>query len=805
MLFLFMIVLFNFLYLQERYQLTFFFLCNMDKLVFIGDWVKDRVLGSGSFGIVVLWKHQKTQERLAIKTCKWGEELTDKHKERWTKEVEILKTYHNPNIVGTKPLPPELEEGLHSVNPSKLPILCMEFCAGGNLRQHLNLAESCNGLREVQVRQILKDMGNALQFLHSNKITHRDVKPENIVIHVLENENGIQGRKKVVYKLIDLGYAKEIDSNSVCASFVGTLQYLAPEIFYSKTYSNSVDFWSFGLLAFEVICGTRPFLPFMAPVQWMPHVKAKTHDNICVYETFHGDIKYSNEIFPENHISKPLKILIEEWLKVALEWDPKLRGRDAPSKVTFNIPSEEKGITTSNIIVFSLLENILSRKILKVFSVPTLTQHAYEIFDTTTSATLKNWIEKDLGIAPVDQILISQNNYANIDNDNVLVKHWDDSGTYIIFLFSKSYLIKENTEVIVPELVQRYTKSSVSLELLQNFKNCQNLYKNSFYFVMTQMETYDSLIKGLFVRAESLKNESKDLLLRHNEVDKAIGKLLVKEETIKKFSEQGKEHICHLKENGLSTNVLGGFEKLFIEVDEVTEDISKLQSAWSQLTVRVESAARRRIEGIPTELNTFVTKYNYQALFTRAQNTYVAYKRVENFNDSKSREKVIDIIQVFKDCIKLRNKILAEMRHQPFYLKIMDLSIELSKISEIITNASGHAQQISSQSNSIMEKLSKCMWSTISLLAGDANNIADLPYSVVSIQKSNFKIGEPVSSHCMKIVDTNNVKEDEELKSLIEESLKLRQSHIQLTEKIKLSKNLLDKKTNLDFSFLNDQ
>ncbi|KAL0878692.1 hypothetical protein ABMA27_003747 [Loxostege sticticalis] len=776
----------------------------MDNLVFIGDWIKDRVLGSGSFGVVVLWKHQKTQERLAIKTCKWGDELTEKHKERWTKEVEMLQNCRNPNIVGTKPLPPEFKDGLQPVNPSKLPILCMEYCAGGNLRQYLNLPESCNGLRELQVRQILSDMRNALQFLHQNKITHRDVKPENIVIHVLDGagniDSALQGKKKVVYKLIDLGYAKEIDSNSVCASFVGTLQYLAPEIFYSKTYSNSVDFWSFGLLAFELICGIRPFLPFMAPVQWMPLVKAKTHDNICIYETFHGDIKYSNEIFPENYISKPLKTSIEHWLKVALEWDPKIRGRDAPTKVTFNIPTEEKE-TSSKVVIFKLLENILLQKILKVFSVATVTHHAYEINETTTAIMIKNLIQNDTHIPIEEQILISQS-YIIIDDEDFVVKHWDEN-SISVYLYNKTYLTEEKPDIVVPEIIQRSLKSSLPVELIQNFKNCQTLHRNGFYFVMSQMELYDSLIKGLFVRAESLKNESKELVLRHNFVDKNIGKLLVKEETIKKFSGMGKEHVQHLKENRVGTNLLGGFDKLFKEVDELSDDINKLQNAWSQLTVRLESAARRRIEGLSTDLNSFISKFNYQALFTKAQTVYVAYKKIENYNDGKGKDKISDVIQVIKDCFKLRNKILTEMRNQRFYCNIKDLSIELSKISEIITNASNFAEKISSNSNSVIDKLSNCMWSTISLLSSEAPNLVDLPYSVVSIQKSNFKIGEPVSTHCMKMVQSpNRVEEDENLKSLIEESLKLRQNHIQLTEKIKTSKNIFHNKNKLDFSFL---
>ncbi|KAI5643220.1 protein kinase domain-containing protein [Phthorimaea operculella] len=342
----------------------------MDNIVFIGDWVKDRLLGSGSFGTVVLWKHKNTDEKLAIKTCKWGDELTAKHKERWSKEVEMLQTCSNPNIVGTKDLPPEFVSGLAPANPSGLPILCMEYCSGGDLRQLLNKPDSCAGLKELQVRQILSDVCNAMKFLHSNKITHRDLKPENIVMHVDATPAPPPlAQRKVIYKLIDLGYAKEIDSNSVCASFVGTLQYLAPEILYSKTYSNSVDFWSFGLLAFEIICGTRPFLPFMAPVQWMPHVKKKAHDNICVFETFHGDIEYSNEVFPENHISGAFKTLIEDWLRVALEWDPKLRGRDAPSIVSFNLPTEETQNRNngSSVIFFSLLENVCPLKLSKCF------------------------------------------------------------------------------------------------------------------------------------------------------------------------------------------------------------------------------------------------------------------------------------------------------------------------------------------------------------------------------------------------------------------------------------------------------
>ncbi|CAG5043647.1 unnamed protein product [Parnassius apollo] len=776
----------------------------MDDIVFIGDWVKDRILGSGSFGTVVLWKHKYTEEKLAIKTCKWGSELTAKHKERWTKEVEMLQCCNNPNIVGTKKLPPEFILGLEKANPSRLPILCMEYCSGGDLRQVLNKPDACGGLKENQVRQILSDIRNAMQFLHSNKITHRDLKPENIVLHTPDSLNkaeDTQGQRKVSYKLIDLGYAKEIDSNSICGSFVGTLQYLAPEIFYSKTYSNSVDFWSFGLLAFEIMCGIRPFLPYLAPVQWMPHVKKKSHEHICVFETFYEDVEYSSEIFPENRISKPFKILMEKWLQVALEWDPKMRGRDAPSKVTFNLPSEQKEVA-SKVVIFDLLESFLAKKIIKVFSVTTLSHLAYEINDSTSVEMLKLWIYNDIKIPVQEQIIISVATYIVIGNEEQVLKYWNENNTPMLYVYGQKSIVDDNIEPIVPIAVRRCLEHP---KALYNYKNSQNLYRNGFYFVLCQMEIYDCLINGLFARAESLKHESKQLIVKHNSVDKDLGKLLAKKEIIMKMTDLGKKHVEHLKENSIGTNFLGGFEKIFKEVDDQIDKIKKLQCAWSQLSIRLQSAARRSNEAISTDLNNFVTKYNFQTIFTNALKSYNSFKRSDFYVENKSKDiktqfyNVSDIVRSSYDCLKLRSKIVMEMQNQTFIQKLKDLSVELSKISEIVINAIETTEKLSSCLETMIDELTNCMWSTVSLVIRDADQISELPYSVVSFQKRDFKIGEPVSNH----ITLPNKVQDVQLKSLIQESFKIRKYQTRLCEKLNSQQMSLQKSV-YDFSFLDE-
>ncbi|XP_022127580.2 inhibitor of nuclear factor kappa-B kinase subunit alpha [Pieris rapae] len=769
----------------------------MEDIIFIGDWVKDRVLGSGSFGTVVLWKHKEKEEKLAIKTCKWGDELTTKHRERWTKEVEMLQTCNHPNIVRTKTLPADFITGLSSVNPSKLPILCMEYCGGGDLRQSLNSPDASCGLKEVKVRKILSDIGSAMRFLHSNKITHRDLKPENVVIHFPYGTKDVT-EDKIIYKIIDLGYAKEIDSNSICASFVGTLQYLAPEIFYSKTYSNSVDFWSLGLLAFEIISGTRPFLPFKTPVEWMPFVKKKQPDNICVYETFHGDIEYSNEIFAENHISQPFKKLMEDWLRVALQWDPKLRGRDAPSKVTFNIPCETKEVgNSSKVIIFDMLQNILSKKIIKIYSLSTLSQLAYDIDSSTKIITLKEIMFKDTGIPVEDQLIISHTNYMTLDNDEQVIKYWNENVVAMLFLYNKKHIIQENNSPIVPKAVQRCLEHP---KALYNFKNSQTLHRNGLYFVITQMEVYDLLINALFARAESLKQEGRQLLLKQNDIDKQIGKLYSKIETIKTMIDTGEKHITGLKENNMGTNILGGFSKLFKDGQELADKVEMLTSAWAQLSIRLQSAARRSNEGISTDLNNFVPRNNYQGIFANGYKAFVSQKKSDFYNSNREKEKQCpEIVRVCYDTLKLRSKILQDMQNQQFLLKLKDLSIEFDKISDIIMKVEKNLNSLSKYLAEFTEEFTKCIWSTITVVVRDADNISDLPYSVVSYQKRDFKIGQPVTNYGQQ----STIPYNNDIKSVVAESLKLRQNQTALCEKLNSQKNVLQNSV-FDFSFLKE-
>ncbi|KAL1139041.1 hypothetical protein AAG570_009102 [Ranatra chinensis] len=432
-----------------------------------GDWIKVSVLGSGGFGIVTLWENKINNKTVALKICRDGAEnfMSQKHKERWTKEVDIMRRLAHPNVVEALALPEDLVK-----LESNLPILCMEYCKKGDLRKVLNLPENCSGLQEPEIRNLLRDVKSAIEFLHKNKIIHRDLKPENIVLQELPNE-------EVVYKLIDLGYAKELDQNSLCSSFVGTLQYLAPELFTPHNYTCSVDYWSFGLVCHEVITGFRPFLPNMAPVSWMTHVKQKSSEDICIYQNADGSIEFSQQLFPENHISQCLRYEFEKWLRMALDWDGNKRGR----------------ASDNSLLIFNSLEVILNKKIVTVFSVVSYEKLSYEVDNSTAISTLQLWVERDTKQPIIDQLLLLPNG-EKLTDEKLAYHCWDPNcQVAMVYIFSVNGLELPSVSPKLPQLVVQMLEVP---KLLQPYYYLRRAWANAVYFLYSQLSLYQTFLEA---------------------------------------------------------------------------------------------------------------------------------------------------------------------------------------------------------------------------------------------------------------------------------------------------------------------
>ena len=205
------------------------------KTVELDDFQIMKVLGRGSFGKVCLVQYKPTKEYYAMKSLKKDVLLDMDQVESTILEKKILQTLDHPFLVGMI-FCFQTEERIYFIMP---------FVRGGELFQHLR---SEKFFKEDKARFYAASIGIALDYLHNNGIIYRDIKPENILI----GEDGY-------LKLIDFGMAKMVQGNEKATSFCGTPEYLAPEIITGEGHNRAADWWSYGILIFEMLCGIPPF------------------------------------------------------------------------------------------------------------------------------------------------------------------------------------------------------------------------------------------------------------------------------------------------------------------------------------------------------------------------------------------------------------------------------------------------------------------------------------------------------------------------------------------------------------------
>uniref|UniRef100_A0AAX7V1Q8 Inhibitor of nuclear factor kappa-B kinase subunit alpha n=1 Tax=Astatotilapia calliptera TaxID=8154 RepID=A0AAX7V1Q8_ASTCA len=362
----------------------------------LGDWELKERLGMGGFAHVYLYQHMQTHEKLAIKMCRL--ELTPRNRDRWGREIQIMKKLNHINIVTAQEVPEEVEP----IALNDLPLLAMEYCSRGDLRKVLSKPENCCGLKESEVLSLLNDVGSGIQYLHENKIIHRDLKPENIV---LQDINGKVNQ--LLFPFFD------------CS---------APELFENKPYTVTVDYWSFGTMIFECSCGFRPFLHNLQPVQWASKVRNKGPKDIMAVEELNGEVKFSTHLPYPNNLSRTLLEPMEALLQLMLKWDPVHRGGQVNHE-------------TKKPLCFELLDQILIMKVVHILNMTTAQVHSFQLTPDESLHSLQKRIEAETKIEVVNQELLQETG-VSLDPRKpaaqcVLdgVRGWD---SYIVYLFDKS-------------------------------------------------------------------------------------------------------------------------------------------------------------------------------------------------------------------------------------------------------------------------------------------------------------------------------------------------------------------------------
>nr|XP_045013912.1 ribosomal protein S6 kinase alpha-2 isoform X1 [Jaculus jaculus] len=197
-----------------------------------------KVLGQGSYGKVFLVRKVIGSDSGQLYAMKVLKKATLKVRDRVRSKMErdILAEVNHPFIVK-----------LHYAFQTEGKLyLILDFLRGGDLFTRLSKEVM---FTEEDVKFYLAELALALDHLHGLGIIYRDLKPENIL---LDEEGHI--------KITDFGLSKEaIDHDKRAYSFCGTIEYMAPEVVNRRGHTQSADWWSFGVLMFEMLTGSLPF------------------------------------------------------------------------------------------------------------------------------------------------------------------------------------------------------------------------------------------------------------------------------------------------------------------------------------------------------------------------------------------------------------------------------------------------------------------------------------------------------------------------------------------------------------------
>ena len=219
-------------------------------------------IGKGSFGEVFITSKAGTKELFATKKVKKSMVTAEKVKKYFNNELFILKNVNHPNIVKLY----DIKQTLNNF------YLVFDLCNGGGLSNCLERYKKKHDGKpfpENIVQHLMKQIVSGMKYLHNKKILHRDIKLDNILVKFETDEDKDNDNYfKATIKIIDFGFARYLENDSLAQSILGSPINMDPKILMkmrkiennqSFGYDQKADIWSLGTVCYELLIGAPPF------------------------------------------------------------------------------------------------------------------------------------------------------------------------------------------------------------------------------------------------------------------------------------------------------------------------------------------------------------------------------------------------------------------------------------------------------------------------------------------------------------------------------------------------------------------
>ncbi|XP_050663541.1 uncharacterized protein LOC126964466 isoform X2 [Leptidea sinapis] len=207
----------------------------IDQLVCVGNYELQRTIGTGNFAVVKLATHIITKSKVAIKIIDKSR-LDEDNLKKTFREIAIMKRLRHPHIVKLY----QVMESTHTL------YLVTEYAPNGEIFEHL---VERGRMPESEAARAFAQMVAAVGYCHQNRVVHRDLKAENLLLD-----------KDMNIKLADFGFSNEYTAGSPLSTWCGSPPYAAPELFQGRHYDGpKADIWSLGVVLYVLVCGALPF------------------------------------------------------------------------------------------------------------------------------------------------------------------------------------------------------------------------------------------------------------------------------------------------------------------------------------------------------------------------------------------------------------------------------------------------------------------------------------------------------------------------------------------------------------------
>ncbi|KAK7449825.1 hypothetical protein VKT23_013301 [Stygiomarasmius scandens] len=194
-----------------------------------------RAVGKGAFGKVRVVEHKKSKKLYALKYINKAQCIKQKAVANVIQERRLLEEIDHNFVVNLR----------YAFQDDENCFFVLDLMLGGDLRFHL---ERKGYIAEPIVKFWVAELSSGLAYLHKQRILHRDLKPDNILLDAEGHAH-----------LTDFNVAIHFSERRLHTSVAGSMAYMAPQVLSRKGYSYEIDYWSLGVTAYELLFHRRPF------------------------------------------------------------------------------------------------------------------------------------------------------------------------------------------------------------------------------------------------------------------------------------------------------------------------------------------------------------------------------------------------------------------------------------------------------------------------------------------------------------------------------------------------------------------